>query len=329
MSKIKDLKKREDFNLNFIDAIELFSPDKKSKYTDVLLRMMLNTKNLDLMVEEVKRQVHKDFEFIKKEDLDKFSDMSILMIYNFYQAFFNFDDLKNFRRFCEYNEKNLIEQNDLSKYRNFDQILNQLSIAEMKIDVKGLENQIVKIYEDDEWVLVRPLTYTSSKKYGANTKWCTTSDSNPEYYFKYAKKGVLIYCINKKTGYKVASFYSLDKNDPEFSFWNQLDQKIESLDSELTEALLTIIRTISKDKNAKTNRFLLSDDLRKKEDEWFDKMKKDGLHPVPAEIPHEPAIGLTERARRAIMREAENDAVYDNTMEQGELFRDADGGFNG
>lgn len=326
MSKIKELKKNEDYNFNFVQALELFSPDKKSKYTDVLLRIMLNTKNLDLMIEEVKKQIQKEHNFISREDLDKFSDLSILMIYKFFEAFFNFDDLKNFRRFCEYNEKGLIEQNDLSKYRTFDQIVNQLSIAEIKVELKGLENEIVKVYEDDEWVLVRPLTYISSKKYGANTKWCTTSDSNPEYYFKYAKKGVLIYCINKKTGYKVASFYSLDKNDPEFSFWNQADVKIDSLDSELTEQLLSKIRTISKDKSAKTNRFLLSDDLRKKEDKWLEG-KKDIAYPEPIHEGEEPAIGLSERTRRAIIREAENDAVYDNSMEQGELFRDPDGGF--
>jgi hypothetical protein len=144
--------------------------------------------------------------------------------------------------------------------------MSHLNLAEMKVDAKQLEGEIVKVYEDDEWLLLRPLTYSSSKKYGSNTKWCTTQESNSEYFIKYSSKGVLIYCMNKKTGYKVASFCSLDKNDPEFSFWNQKDTRIDSLQSELTEELLKIIREVCLDPKAKTNRYLLSDDQRVKEE---------------------------------------------------------------
>ena len=40
MSKIKELKTTQSNVVNLIDIIELFSPDKKSKYTDLLLRLM-------------------------------------------------------------------------------------------------------------------------------------------------------------------------------------------------------------------------------------------------------------------------------------------------
>ena len=105
--------------------------------------------------------------------------------------------------------------------------MNQLSLAELKFNAKQMESQIIKLMDTDEWLVLRPLTYLASKKYGSNTKWCTTSEGNPDYFIKYSSKGVLIYCLNKKTGYKVASFYSLDKNDPEFSFWNQKDDRID------------------------------------------------------------------------------------------------------
>ena len=58
----------------------------------------------------------------------------------------------------------------------------------------------------------------------------------------------------------------MDKNDPEFSFWNQKDTRIDSLQSELTEELLKIIREVCLDPKAKTNRYLLSDDQRVKEE---------------------------------------------------------------
>ncbi len=40
MSKIKELKTDTQNVLNLIDVLELFSPEKKSKYTDTLLRLM-------------------------------------------------------------------------------------------------------------------------------------------------------------------------------------------------------------------------------------------------------------------------------------------------
>jgi hypothetical protein len=309
MSKIKELKTNSNNNLNFIEVLELFSPDKKSKYTDMLLRMMNRTKNFDSHVKETKAEIAKMFDFIKPEELENFSPLQTLMVYKFIDGFFNPEDLINFRKFAEYNERGLVSQNDLTKYTSFEDVIQQLSLAELKVESKGLENEISKVYEDDEWLLVRPLTYLSSRKYGANTKWCTTQTDNPEYFLKYSKKGVLIYCINKVTGYKVASFYSLDKNDPEFSFWNQKDSRIDSLDSELTDELRKIIQEISKDKKAKTNRFLLSDEQREREEKLLNtKGYRSGSllsEPVPEPIQEREERLLSNRIEAAIRRENE------------------------
>ncbi len=289
MSKIKELKNNPENCISLVDFLELFSPEKKSKYTDTVLRIMKETKNLKDYVNESKLILTREFSFITMDDLDKFTDVQILLIGRFIDSFFNYSDLRQWRQFCEYNERGLISQNDLTKYKNFDDITNQLSIAEMKIENKSLEKEVVKLMDTDEWLVVRPLTYYSSKKYGSNTKWCTTSEGNPEYFLKYSKKGVLIYCINKLTGYKVASFYSLDKNDPEFSFWNQKDSRIDSLDTELTDEIRKLIQDVSKSKDAKTNRFLLSDELREKEETQLKKYQTESIRPiseaVEAEVP--------------------------------------------
>jgi hypothetical protein len=305
MSKIRELKSNTNNTLNFIDVLELFSPDKKSKYTETLLRLMNRTKNYNDHVDDMKRDIVSKFDFIKMEDLDKFGPLQTMLMYNFVNSFFNEEDLKNFRRFAEYNERGLITQSDLTKYKSLEDIIQQLNIAELKVEYKGLENEIVKVFEDDEWLLVRPLTYLASKKYGSNTKWCTTQSDNSEYFLKYTKKGVLIYCINKVTGYKVASFYSLEKNDPEFSFWNQKDVKIYILDSELTDELRKIIQTVSKASDAKTNRFLLSDDQRIKEENFLRKgMKSINLYNSSESQP-QPEVERTRRGRigEAIRRE--------------------------
>ena len=265
MSRIKDLRTNEDYNLNIVSILEMFSPEGKSKYTETLLRMMKNTPNLKEHTKEIKLVLIEKFPFIEKSKLDLMSDIQTMLLYKFIDGFFNFEDLQKYRKFCEYNERNLIEENDLTKYKSFDQMIAAMGVAEMKSEEKELETQVIKIHEDSEWLLIRPLTFKSSCKYGANTKWCTTTEHNQEYYNKYAKRGVLVYCINKKTGYKVAAFYSLDKNEPEFSYWNQKDTRIDSTDSNLPLELIGFIRDYVKDPKVKSNTAMLSGDQKKKE----------------------------------------------------------------
>jgi hypothetical protein len=304
MSKIKDLKLNPDNNLNIISILELFSPDAKSKYTDTLLRLMKSTPNIKDHIKEIKQYITSNFNFISGDSLSQFSDIQLLLVHRFLDSFFNVQDLQTYRKFCEYNERGLITQNDLTKYKSFEEIMSSVSIAEMRVDVKEMETQIIKIHEDDEWLLLRPLTYLASKKYGSNTKWCTTQETNSEYFTKYTTKGVLIYCINKVNGYKVASFYSLDKNDPEFSYWNQKDTRIDSTDSELTLELIGFIRDYVKDPKVKTNRYMLSDDMRTKEDVLLKSRTSGALEPI--EMPDRP---LRTRIGEAIRREnyEEND----------------------
>lgn len=302
MSKIKELKTNPENCFSIVDVLELFSPDKKSKYTDTLLKLMKSSRNLKEHCDDIKKEMIAQFPFLTIEELNQFSEIQIMIMWRFIDSFFSYGDLRDWRKFCEYNERGLITQNDLTKYKSFDEVTNQLSLADIKVQSKELENEVVKLMDSDEWLVVRPLTYYSSKKYGSNTKWCTTSEGNPEYFIKYSSKGVLIYCINKITGYKVASFYSLDKNDPEFSFWNQKDNRIDSLDTELTDEIRRLIQDVSKSKDAKTNRFLLSDELRMKEDKYLQNNRGEKMmlseQPMPVDV--EERIGIEEPREIAV-----------------------------
>lgn len=94
------------------------------------------------------------------------------------------------------------------------------------------------------WFLVRPLTYEASKKYGSSTKWCTTEKHNSNYFYRYYKN-ILVYCINRKTGYKVAMNHIVYDN--ETSFWNATDQRVDSLLTELdSECRLKLVELINK-----------------------------------------------------------------------------------
>lgn len=318
MSRTKDLKTNPEFNVNLFELFSLFSVDKKTKYTETLLRVMKKTPHLDEHYEEIVKHFHSEFG-IPIEDLKKVPTLQLVSFYRIVDGMFNADDLKTFQKFCEYNERNLIKQNDVSTYNSFDEINNAVSVAEIVANSKDLEKQIKIVYEDDQWLFVRPLTFQASKKYGSNTKWCTTTESNPEYFLKYSSKGVLIYCINKITGYKVASFRSLDKNDPEFSWWNQKDARIDSLQSELPDELLKVIRAESLH-DARSNRFLLPDDERIKEEKFLKKYNTNSYTIEPMIEPvAEERVG---RIRRAMERNAEEEMEMGATM--GEVERSLD-----
>jgi hypothetical protein len=297
MSRAKELRTNQENLINIYELFERFVPEKKSKYVETLLRLMKNTKNIEEHVGEIKEKLFTEFN-IPKESWNDYGNLQMVFFFKLLESMFNFSDIQSFQKFCEYNERSLIKQNDLSKYKSFDEITNALSVAEMIAESKDLEKQVKVVLDSEEWLLVRPLTFQSSKKYGSNTKWCTTQENNPDYFMKYSNKGVLIYCINKKSGYKVASFYSLDKSDPEFSFWNQKDTRVDSLDTELTDELRTIIFQESKGKGSKTNRFLLSDEERRKEE----KNLKLGIGYKPSQSIEEPSENRAERIRNRLER---------------------------
>ena len=301
MTKIKDLKNQSENNLNIIEILELVCPEGKTKYIETLLRVMKKTKNFDNYITEVK-DVLKNRLGVSGSKLDKFTDFQIFFMWRFLDTSFEINDLVEYQKFCEFNERGLIELNDLSRYSSFDEILSVTAIAELKSQEKELEKQIKVIYTNEEWMVIRPLTYHSSLKYGASTKWCTASDSNPDYFLRYTKRGILLYMINKVTGLKVACFKSLDI-DPEFSFWNQVDTRIDSIESGLPLFIIDIIRD-EVTNNPIPNISLLSDVDRKIQENLVrSKMK---LSDTTMDMEVEPAI-----------RNYDNEAIVDGRDEDG------------
>jgi hypothetical protein len=68
---------------------------------------------------------------------------------------------------------------------------------------KELKKGVDKIYEDSNWLVVRPKNWESSCHYGAGTKWCTTSKETSSHFTRETTSKFLIYVINK----------NLDQND--------------------------------------------------------------------------------------------------------------------
>lgn len=244
MSRIDELKKQHpSYAMSAIDIYKMMSPNQSSKYIEMLIKLD-KTREFN-EPDAYRRQMIEcmvgwgiDYNYLETFDLETLN-MFFLSVNNLMGEQ---GKIISFTKFASLNERKLIENNDITSYSSWDEIEQAISLAEIKLIDKETAKQIKKIYEDDEWLSLRPLSLEASMKYGANTKWCTTTQSG-QYYARYSARGILIYNINKKTGYKVACFKNLDGAfDNEFSWWDVTDKKIEVLDSEAPSAVLEAIR---------------------------------------------------------------------------------------
>lgn len=58
------------------------------------------------------------------------------------------------------------------------------------------DEERIKLYESDDFLLVVPLTHTASCKYGAHTKWCVT-EKDPDMFERHYDMGSLGFIIVK------------------------------------------------------------------------------------------------------------------------------------
>jgi len=241
MSRIDELKKQNPlFGVNLIDIINNFV--SKPKYTEMLVNLIKNKF-------ESQESHHRDIrnELVREYNIpeSKVDSMSYFELQN-------------------------SENSDLTSYKTFQELELQMSLADLKMVDKEMEKQIEKLFEDEQWLVLKPLSYLSSKKYGASTKWCTASDKEPDYYYRYVKRGILIYAINKKTGDKVAGFKNIDTSyERETSFWNITDQRIDSLETGLPNHIMDIFR--DQFHNTKVSNWdSLTDDERNRQLLWLE-----------------------------------------------------------
>jgi hypothetical protein len=206
----------------------------------------------------------------------KFSISDPTLIYTFWSLLERIpnNEIDVFVNFMEMYEKNQIHNVDTNQLKTIDEIEGIVNLINIKNIGKEFEKQTYVDLETEKWLVIRPLTYESSLKYGAHTKWCTAAKSNPYQFFRYTEEAVLIYCINKETGYKLAFHMFRDGNKfYDISFWNSVDDRIDSLSAEIDFDVYQLIKNIYTSSETKTNKELggeywaQSHDLHMKEDE--------------------------------------------------------------
>ena len=284
-SKTQDLKKQFPLlNITLLDTIRLIDPSGKSKYVELILRTMVaevdNNSNVDHLLTHI---ANNDISI----DIDHLDMYEKYVHYNNLFELLPSDSLKCLHDFHKLNERGLIPENDISNFKVIDDLKNQVNIAQLKMDEKSMEKEIIVVFRDDEWILVKPLTHMSSIKYGYNTKWCTAMVNQQDYFKQYSSTGILIYIINTKTGQKVGFFCQLkpgeydDEFHEEVSFWSAEDRRVDSMEVNLPNHIINIIRGEYKE-NRITNWDLMGEELQAKENIYYE--EKDSRK-IPVTLP--------------------------------------------
>jgi hypothetical protein len=243
MAKFKDIVESSPVwaKMRFVDIINMIDISKTNKYSEMILRVLINHHVNSRYDNDEIKHFKESIKEILNIDTEGMDDVSLIMIYQKLDMF-NRQDIRMIKNFMTLNEAKVLGGIDVSTVKTFQDIHNYTSLASLKSITNEFRKQVKIDYEDLEWLILRPFSFESSCKYGAGTKWCTTSESNPDHFFRYTKNGVLIYVINKKTGDKVGCYKNLDEVASEF--YDMKDIRVDSMDTNLPYDILQFVREI-------------------------------------------------------------------------------------
>ena len=248
---IKKLKKENEIlNLNLANMLERFDTSKTKKYSQFLVKM-LNKKMEDWQKEQDEFPINIR-EGVNQEPIERVIPLNsydnMLSRVLLCDYIFSWSRMDRFVEFTELMERNLIDEKDISKYDSWDMLEMQLYEAKNRELFKRSKKEIHKIFEDDNYMIFKPLTYAASCSYGYQTKWCTAMINDPGYFYNHSR-GILIYLIDKKENKKFAFFkhmpqpyeYSESHEDYLFKTYNQEDKQIDTIQTGLPMNILQII----------------------------------------------------------------------------------------
>lgn len=245
MSRIVELKKQyPELSLTMFDLFERIDTTKTYKYFPLMCKLFSSRWKFETLdsnrgdfISEIKNRLESKGIKITNE-----KDTLVHAIFNLTDHYSD-DMFLTTKEFIERMENNKIQNKDLSTYNSLENLRTAITLSSIKEIERGLEKQVIKEFEDDTWLVVRPLTFQASSKYGANTRWCTTYSKEKEYFAKYWRRGILVYFINKLNGFKFAGYKSLI-GEPELSFWDPTDQRVDYLQLDVDDYLFSITKKI-------------------------------------------------------------------------------------
>ena len=160
------------------------------------------------------------------------------------------DLIKEFDRF-----KQSLEIKDINQYSSFVDLENAIkshkeSSKSFKSKMSDEDKEANKLYEDKNILIVRPLTYQASCKYGAGTQWCTTMAGQPSYFESHTEENQELYYIIFKKYDRSNKFYKIAVHmTPTSEVWyDSTDERLTTREKDVLKlAAPKIEQTIRKD----------------------------------------------------------------------------------
>jgi hypothetical protein len=122
-------------------------------------------------------------------------------------------------------------EKDINQYKAISSLTNIITSAEetllQKQKRKEGEGEIKKIYQDETYLILEPLTKEASCKYGKGTEWCISATQSKNYFDEYHNEGArFLFVINRKTNDKDAIAYH--KNLSNIEIFNANDDEMNA-----------------------------------------------------------------------------------------------------
>ena len=243
---IKKIKKENDsINISLIDLIGKLDNSETKKYTQFLVKILKKNfdNEQDFLVRDLSHRERKIDQVLTNSTFDGWLTRKVLT--NLY----GWDEVDSFINFCEFMERGLTNEKDISKYDSWDMVASEVFQAKNRNLFKMAKKEVKVVYEDDQYMCIKPLTYAASVSYGYQTRWCTASVQEPSYFYNHSKDGVLVYLIDKINNVKFGFYH----NSYQIQIYNQKDDRVDSMETgipvELLHKLIGEMKSEAKDKN--------------------------------------------------------------------------------
>jgi hypothetical protein len=252
----KELKENnKDLLYHVVDIINLLDPSKTNKFTPLLIKEFKKKYKPIDSCDDVNGNI---IDIIKC----KCNDEITLNILDVVLHMVGVENVKALHEFNENLNNNKTIIKDITLLNDFGDVFEQLVLSELKYSNSSVKDEIDTLFRNKEWVILKPLSYNSSKIYGSSTKWCTSSRVESDSFYNYSEDGVLIYIINRINNDKIAVHWYLNSDDEsyEMSWWDKEDKRIDSMQSNLPNFIIKEIKTcLDNEKNTNSHYFTKSE----------------------------------------------------------------------
>lgn len=262
----KELKKQNPhLNFGFVDILSHFDPTETNKFLPLLMGELKKALVESIILKDPKQMEEMRY-YINRvsaittyedEDLQRMPVHLLNMMKEYHDWMINNSGLTTnikdlLGRFEELCGKNLIKDKDIQNYKSLAELEKAVKDGDFSEVMKNntLKKQVV--FENDAWIIIRPLTYEASVKYGYGTKWCTAMVNEKEYFYRYTKNHFLVYLFDKenKRKYGIQGTIGQEKNNNErtvssIAIFDETDVQIDSYRAKISPTIMDMLFNIS------------------------------------------------------------------------------------